>query len=616
MKRIYFGKTLAFASLLALCGILFGLAFSTIMLTKATTNPVNNIIPISLYKDMFLPGMTHSGLHFDNMAFFVARHPAIVFLPLVLLAVAFYAFIRYDSFLRFENRDILNAFSKNPAHAMAASLVGLLTFIAFFASLSYYIVQNFSLELYTTAPHSDLRIGIVPVLVFGVLYFLIVAEGGWLSTIAGSKPGFAWAAARAIVPGVAAVGIVLISDEASHYLFKTLYIMGGAAEPTNPGLMRVILGVVIACALPFAAAGAAMRPMSPRGMVAASRVSSLLVFAVISIITAVVSTSFERHCKIAWEMDKKSLAEAASLSVMPEVMVRRALTLDGQKNVEAETLSLRAEAGIWGQPYVLDLTRENMAAIDRYLEFLKDRVTYFTFEAMEARRNIAARNWLIDEFRDICMKNSTGKGALINSTLLLESLDHAPANEANRKLLETLSDEREFHHGGKSLLRLARAWRSMGDAAQAARFYERARAELPPDELKVEGGFTGTVFAGGRVAGRVEGLTGVGDKAAVVVGLYYLDKELTDVKDMRLAGIFSAVRIKAAVKIAKDGSFAFDRVASGKYRLVALLPPGPVGHIGQSGKFDIQGGGPITIDAAHPTADMGVIRIDFSASKS
>jgi len=615
--RIYLGKTAVFTLLLALVGVLFGLAFSTVMLTKATPNLVDYVIPMSLYKDMFLPGVPHSGLNLDDVTFFVARHPAIVFLPLVFLAAAFYPFIRYDSFMRFENRDILEAFKKNPAQAAAASLAGFFTFIAFFVSLSYYLIRNFTIELSAIDAHSDLRIEIVPVLVFVVLHFLITAQGGWLSIIAGSEPGFGWAAVRGLVPGVVTAVTVLISDEASHYLFKSLYVMGGAAEPTNQGMMRVILGVVVSCALPYAAAGAAMRPMAPRGLAAARRISSLLVLAVIIIITAVVSMAFERHCNIVWEMDKKSLAEAASLSVMPEVMVRRALVLEDAKNVEAETPALREEVSLRGQPYVLDFTRNNMAALDRYLDRRKDRVTYYKFEAMEMRRNIAARNWLIDEFRDICMKNSTERGYLINSTLLLASLDHAPANEANRKLLETLSDQRLFHHGGSALLRMAKAWRSMGDAAQAAVWYERARAALSPEELKaVDGAFTDAVFAGGTVSGRVKSpageSNGQADKETTVVGLYYIDDELTAAKDIRLAELFSAVRIKAAVKTSADGSFSFDRVASGKYRLIALLPPGTVG---QYVKFDIKGGGPITIDAAHPTADMGVISIDSSAAK-
>ena len=649
------GKTLLMALLFGLLGAHFGLSSALILLHIGGPESEHFIIAKSLYEEMIHPGergFRALGGLFGRLG---EIHDTIVFLPflillgLLLLAnyfrnknqepgarvplnpppkinrpLIFFAllillssvvifnqvqeigmavslttsttifFLVTAAFFTMITPDVGEAFRRRPLWAA----LGLLIATALFWSIAGIFSQDLFGLAKAGASMASPYVG-WPVNVFcALILFLLVGEGGIISFLAGRNLEFKSLCLRSFPLAGLLLAAMIPLSLFSHYFYESFANMaiGGAGEPTRLGFRRLTLGLGIKLGIPLAVVGGVLAAMIPKSVSCRARIYALAVPFFFILSTWGVGKALENHAHKIWNMDKASLNEAASLIKLDHPPAPRiALHLKEAQKEKGSPIELRWKPNFPSSKDV-DLIPENLPKLNDYLKAREGSWTSFTYDAMQARYEIASRHWLVEDLRDILMENSLKKGSLLNSMLLLASLSHSPTTAKNRSILEQLSDERQFIVRGRSCLRMARAWVAMGEPEKAKRFYHCAEKSLAGKELE---GFTLSErpsFIQGKMTGRIKGEVTMRAK----VSLLYLGGE----KDPEgVVTSFGPTRVKAAVDLEEDGSFSFADLPEGRYGLALLL------RREVRGPFDVIGGGAFLVNRDHPTVNIGVIQV-------
>ena len=648
-------KTLLMALLFGLLGAHFGLSSALILLHIGGPESEHFIIAKSLYEEMIHPGergfralgglFGRLGEIHDTIVFLPflillgllllanyfrnknqepgarvplnpppkINRPLIFFALLILLSsvVIFYQvqeigmavslttsttifFLVTAAFFTMITPDVGEAFRRRPFWAA----LGLLIAMALFWS----ITGIFSQDLFGLAKAgASMASPYVawPVNVFcALILFLLVGEGGIISFLAGKSLEFKSLGLRSFLAAGLLLAAMIPLSLFTHYFYESFLNMaiGGAGEPTRLGFRRLTFGLGIKLGIPLAVVGGAFTAMIPKGVSRRTRVYALTIPLFFILSTWGAGKAFEKYAHKVWDMDKASLKEAASLIKKdPPPSPRIALLLREAQKGKGSRIEFRWQPNFSSSKDV-DLIPENLPKLNDYLKATEGSWTSFTYDAMQARYEIASRHWLVEDLRDILMENSLKKGSLLNSMLLLTYLSHSPVTAKNRQILEYLSDGGQFIVKGRACLRMARAWVAMGEPEKAKGFYQCAEKSLAQKQLE---GFTLSerpAFIQGRVTGRIEGEVTLRARLSVL----YLGGE----KDPEgTLTSFVSTRVKAAVDLEEDGSFSFADLPEGRYGLALLL------RREVRGPFDVIGGGAFLVNRDHPTVNVGVIQV-------
>ncbi|MBI4370901.1 MAG: hypothetical protein HY552_01245 [Elusimicrobia bacterium] len=191
--------------------------------------------------------------------------------------------------------------------------------------------------------------------------------------------------------------------------------------------------------------------------------------------------------------------------------------------------------------------------------------------------------------RDLSLGASRGDGLAF--ALLSSHLASAASSPEARAALDALSDERAYRIGPLGAVSLARAYARLGAGPESGRW--AARGGVPA-------GLLGLDAVGALSPGRVSG-TLRGPRPAAVALYRWGDPSY----------LLDASGLVAAAEPDVRGRFAFYGLPAGRYYLAFAFPAAAA-----SGPPEVSGHrGDITLDARHPAADAGAIRVSFPESK-
>ncbi len=508
------------------------------------------------------------------------------FIVLVLCLICYYVV------LRFGNGHNMVALKAHMVQTPLAWCIGAICFLIL--ALVLYIVV---VTLGMTHQDTDTAYIFYCLIIACIVLFLVVGEGGWLSCLGGADRAIKRVLARGFITGVIFSLLYILRTYFIDYFEQIFSVLNGADSFTVLGLKRMLVFGAIEEAIFFSCIGTLLIMMLPRTK---TRVRVKQALFPILLFAAYVTCGFifVYYCNTALDMRYASLSEAASLTVFNEEDRSRAqfvLTDIKHKKKEPKHVHTDCCCHSTGEHFYLE---ENVKKLNDYLDRQNGKITVYTFEAMEMRRRIAESYWLVDESREIMMKNIKGKADLFNSYELLRSLIHAPVTEQNRKLLENLSDEEQFHIGklGGSL-KLAKLWASFSEKEKSETWfawYKKARIEMYMEEQ--EGDYAFASMTDGRLSGRVKGSEIKG--ARVGLFMFWKDDSLNSGGKLRIYG-----KPRAAMELRTDGIFEFTNLIEGSYYFGLLLPRDV------KGQFDVKGGGVFEISEKTPVVNVGTIKV-------
>ncbi len=357
-----------------------------------------------------------------------------------------------------------------------------------------------------------------------------------------------------------------VYDTARNF-FNALFALGGAGEPTSVGWEKITVILTVFGALTAGVLGSAILWMLRR-----KPFGNIAVPLTLTAVLLYTSFSFLGYTRDTLDMRFDTLEQALDIRESQDSSKPlRVLLLDANLTPKITPWPMRSEE-IYGAGFSVQSVELDAANIPKFKAYMENgRYTYYTAAAASALIESTKRTWDIDLYREMLLYSALHKGSIIHSVSLLFSSAMMPVSETNKALLEKLSDESTFHITGHSAYELAKLWIAFGDIPKAEHFYGRigengSGKEYEPFEKLQR--LYGT--PDGVIGGRISGLSR--SRIALVA-----DKDAAD----NTLGPIHFNRIKDIKAVGEDGSFRFDGLVSGRYKLALLIPEdsGDIGRV-------------------------------------
>lgn len=435
----------------------------------------------------------------------------------------------------------------------------------------------------------------------GGLIWLICGEMGWGGDFSSWRMGTADKKPRPWTClllgcsfGIASYCLLYLNAWALEtFMVLVAEVLGRSSEPSALGYRYMLLELAFTFGVSMGIIGALVPALAPTFPEPGERLRRFRPAPLLALVLITAVAGFYTYAVAKYDLGKKSFAAAVGV---PEKATRKMtvvfFTPHAKGGATLEEWPLEATSFGSFKNGSMAVSAENLKKVEEYLA-LHPQGSIYNHVAKDMLINGRYALWEPNKGRELQFRMR--KEMILPRLQLLAALRSAPVASENLEYLRSFTDDKNWHVGKRSVVRLSEAFLHFGLIDEANQWFAKAqklKAEIPGDLPKA---LAAPVMKSGAVSGRVlvNGAPLAHGKVALVKYSKSMDKLSASSLTSTLADVW---------EIGADGRFAFDRMGRGEYLLAIMTEKETIPFDLPAGRFTVK-------------APPAVIRLDAERSK-
>ncbi len=600
-------KEISFIVLMSICGLVTGLAVTTILIAIASPDLTNQILTIAEKQDF----VTMTGI-----AERIAENTTLfIFLPTltVSLITALFCLLVLNPQIT-----ITNLRSRTAKLKLSAVLVALAGVYLLAAAIEYALGMTINRPFMTFM--SDNNISGIPIIsayfetaVLGGLTWLIVGETGWAGDLSSFKMGSADKKARPLeclalgaLAGILTTSLFFSIDWTFNRFFLLISEVLDRSGETSIlgfkylGLMMVTMLTVCGCMVAGLTLG-----FAPVNRDWGYRYRRLILPGALAVVCLLSVLGINQHAAVKYDLDKKDLAQAAGLSSSAEQSKTILLfkSADNSSGVLLQEWPMAVEGYSMMGKNIVTLSEENLTRIIKYIDNHPDGSIY-KYTAFDVLFKGYHALWDIELGREYQFKASFH--LMLPRIMMISSMKSLPVTDRNIGYLRAFSDEKIWYFGKKIIPKIAAGFIHFNMFDEAGQWIKKAE-QLKSDQSEISDWIVipaAPMLTAGKITGgiKVNGYIPANTKVAL------FSADLTGDKISMWNQPISMVDARA---LDQEGRFLFKNLGQGKYTLALMTERETIPFGISADRIKVKNlPGPIELNIEKSVVDLGDIEIN------